>query len=271
MDQNHQSQNPLLNATRIPGETFQIPSAGLFYSDGELDETVTNGEVYIYPMTALDEIMIKTPDMLFSGKAVQDIFSRCIPQIKKPLRLLARDVDYLLICLRSISFGEEVTVVHKHDCEGAKDHQYVVSINDFIQRVKRLDSKQMDREYHCIMDDGTSVHIAPLRYDAVIEMMTAMDPEKDISPEDLHNETSSQMSRIISKVVMPGPDGVEVHKQEWIHEWIKTLSIPQLRKITKAIDALSEWGTDTSFDRDCNDCGKKIKIITPLNPMNFFT
>jgi hypothetical protein len=270
---NPNSENPLLRKARVPGETFQIPSGGLFYSDGELDETVVNGELYVYPMTALDEIVIKTPDMLFSGKAVQDIFNRCIPQVVKPLRLLAKDVDYLLICLRSISFGDEVTVLHTHDCKDAKEHQYVVSINDFIQRVRRLDSKLLSKEYETKLRDGTTILISPLRYDAIIDMMTAMDPENDISTEELHELSSKQMSQVISKVVTVDQNGdsVEVHKPEWIHEWIKTLTLPDLKDIRKAINSLSEWGADTSFERDCPDCGDKTKIVTPLNPMNFFT
>jgi hypothetical protein len=29
--------NPLLTQGRIPGETFQLPSAGIFYTNGELE------------------------------------------------------------------------------------------------------------------------------------------------------------------------------------------------------------------------------------------
>ena len=39
--------NPLLASLRIPGETFRLPSHGLFYTDGELDDSVVNGEVEV--------------------------------------------------------------------------------------------------------------------------------------------------------------------------------------------------------------------------------
>ena len=32
--------NPLLQKVQIPGEKFRLPSGGLFYNDGELDESV---------------------------------------------------------------------------------------------------------------------------------------------------------------------------------------------------------------------------------------
>lgn len=264
------SGNPLLaHSVRIPGETFQIPSGGLFYEDGEISEDVVNGEVHVYPMTAYDEILIKTPDMLFSGKAIEQIFARCIPQIKKPLRLLARDVDFLLICLRSVSFGSNVTVIHTHNCENAKEHKYNVSIDNFIQRVRRLDPAKVMSEYVCDMSDGKRVFISPMRYDAVIDMMTAIDPAKDLTPEELHDMSTKQLASLISKVEIPGSD--DVRNQEYITEWLKSLPLPEIRKISNTIDRLTEWGADTEFTEKCKDCGEDIKIVTPLNPMNFFT
>ena len=87
--------NPLLERIRIPGETFTLPSQGIFYKNGELDDDSKNGEVYIYPMVTYDEIVLKTPDKLFSGEAITEVFQRCVPQIKKPMELLAKDVDFI--------------------------------------------------------------------------------------------------------------------------------------------------------------------------------
>jgi hypothetical protein len=98
--------NPLLRRfTHIPPETFRLPSGGVFYQNGELDPEVVNGEVIVHPMTAVDEIAIRSPDMMFQGTAVEKVFRRCIPQVKKPLELLTNDVDYLLVCLRMVTYG----------------------------------------------------------------------------------------------------------------------------------------------------------------------
>ena len=58
------STNPLLARVKIPGRIFQLPSAGIFYKNGELAEGIENGEVHVHPMTALDEINMKNPDKL---------------------------------------------------------------------------------------------------------------------------------------------------------------------------------------------------------------
>ena len=60
--------NPLLQGIKLPGRTFQLPSRGALYND-ELDGTIVGGEVHVHPMTALTEINLKNPDLLFNGKA----------------------------------------------------------------------------------------------------------------------------------------------------------------------------------------------------------
>lgn len=266
-----QNINPLLSPVRIPGETFQLPSGGLFYCDGELSDDVVNGEVYVYPMTALDEILIKTPDLLFSGKAVEQIFNRCIPQIKKPLKLLARDVDYLLICLRSVSFGPEVTVIHNHGCTESKDHKYTVSIDDFMRRVKRIDQRTITEEYTISMPDGKTVYISPMRYGSIVELMTTINPDQDdiMDAHELHDKMIGQLAALVNRVVLDNGDSVV--DQGFIKEWLGSLPLPQIKLINEKIERATDWGPDTSFMDVCKDCKQQISITAPLNPMSFFT
>lgn len=267
-----QSANPLLagNRNRIPGETFQLPSSGLFYNNGELDPSVINGELHVYPMTAYDEICLKTPDMLFSGEAIKGIIRRCVPQVQKPEKLLAKDIDFLLICLRAISFGTDVTVIHNHGCQGdnSKDHKYQVSTDLFMQQVKHLDTQKLLKEYVADVAD-MKVYISPIRFESFVKMMTAVNPDRDLTADEIYKESTEQMSDLISKVV--APDGTEVHDKTFIIEWLQTLTLPEMRILDKALQNLSAWGVDTTFKSQCQDCGEEITIVTPLNPVSFFT
>lgn len=58
--------NPLLEKVQIPGEKFRMPSGGIFYNKGELEENIEEGEVYVHPMNAMDELTLKSPDKLLS-------------------------------------------------------------------------------------------------------------------------------------------------------------------------------------------------------------
>jgi len=68
--------NPLKAYFRRPAIYLKLPSEGKYYPQGSVDIPV-NGEVAVYPMTAVDEITTKTPDALFNGSAVVEIIKSC--------------------------------------------------------------------------------------------------------------------------------------------------------------------------------------------------
>ena len=163
--------NPLMERARIPGETFALPSAGLFYKNGELSSDVIDGEVVVNPMVTVDELTMKSPDKLLNGTAIVDVFSRCIPQIQDPLRLLAKDVDYLMICLRKVTYGDEIEITHTHTCEDAKRHSYVVNLNTFLQKTTRLQTTDLSAKYILTLPNSQVVVLqAPLIvYESILQ------------------------------------------------------------------------------------------------------
>ena len=76
--QTTQGDNPLSRYFRQPAIYIKLPSGGQGYPPGVIDMPA-NGELPIYPMTALDEITSRTPDALFNGSAVMGIMSSCVP------------------------------------------------------------------------------------------------------------------------------------------------------------------------------------------------
>jgi hypothetical protein len=47
-------ENPLLAKVQMPGKRFRLPSRGLFYNNGELADTVADGEIEVFAMTTVD-------------------------------------------------------------------------------------------------------------------------------------------------------------------------------------------------------------------------
>jgi len=266
--------NPLMMGGRIPGSTFQLPSRGLFYENGELEQGTHEGEVHVFPMSGYDEIIMKTPDLLFNGQAIEQVFSRCIPAIKKPLRLLARDVDYLLICLRSVAYGNNVDLIHNHGCENGRDNKYSVSIEEFMKKTKQIDPTIYATQYCVTMPDRRKCFLNPLRYDAVVDMMTeSISEREDYTPIELHTEMSSRLAGLINRVVIPQDieDDIVVSNPDQILEWIQSLIIPLIKVLNDGIEKIADWGPDTSFTVQCKDCSKDMVVVAPLNPMHFFT
>ena len=75
--------NPLKQFFRRPAVFLTLPSGGKYYVDGVINQT-ENGELPVYPMTAIDEITARTPDALYNGEAVTQIIRSCIPDILQP-------------------------------------------------------------------------------------------------------------------------------------------------------------------------------------------
>lgn len=263
--------NPLLGKLRLPGQTYRLPSHGLFYEKGELDESVRNGEVEVYPMTAIDEIVLTTPDKLLSGKAVSEVFVRCIPQIHKPTSLLSKDVDFLLACLRIVTFGPTLEIKHTHNCADAKNHPYVINMAALVQTAKPLDPTTLIRDFNLTIPNGQKVVMQPLTYASVVDlyqntMMTkqSLEEEEAIDEESLRKFVVSTLSGLVKSV-----DG-ETDKA-MIEEWVFAIPLGWKKQIEDVAQRSGEWGANFEVTHQCKDCGKDIIFPVSPNPVSFFT
>lgn len=254
--------NPLLARIRIPGETFRLPSGGLFYEPGVLSEKVIDGEIYVSPMTAIDEIALKTPDLLFSGQAIPQVFGRCIPDVLKAGKMLAKDVDFLLIALRKVSFGPQMELTYTHTCEKAKEHSYIVNVDEFLKKSKRIDPNTVSKNFHLTLSNGQIVHVEPISFESYVALMQAS--EADVEPAKLAQRLVFSVSQIIKSV-----DSVTDNAH--IQEWLAHIPPMLMKQVTDSIEKTTEWGPDFMTTMKCKDCGLEAQVQAPLNPLAFFT
>ncbi len=111
--------NPLKQYFRKAAIYLKLPSGGK-YSPGVIDMP-PNGELPVYPMTALDEITARTPDALFNGVAVTELMRSCVPAIKDPSSISSVDLDAIMIAIKIATNGSvtEVEAV----CPACKEEQ----------------------------------------------------------------------------------------------------------------------------------------------------
>lgn len=257
--------NPLIGKLRLPGETFQLPSQGIFYTNNELDVFVKNGEVEIYPMTALDEIIFSTPDKLLSGKAVVDVFSRCIPQILKPMELLTKDVDYLMICLRMVTFGQTIDVSHTHSCNDAKSHTYQVDLQKMIRKTKKIDPVTINQQYNVLLPNGQHVTLKPITYGSILHLYDIMVMQKT---DEISAEESEQLAITMITSIIKSVDGI--NDTVLISDWVKQLPLGWKKQIEIAVSNISYWGIDFSTSTKCKDCKAPLELTISANPVSFF-
>jgi hypothetical protein len=90
-----------------PYEQIKLPSCGRFYDD---EDGPASGCLHIRPMTGEEEQILTQPRFVKKGQAINMIFQRCIKEGYKPDKLLSVDRTYMLIGLRSISYGNDYDV-----------------------------------------------------------------------------------------------------------------------------------------------------------------
>jgi len=101
--------NPLQQFFRQPAIYVRLPSGGEFWTPGSLD-IPQNGELPVFPMTAIDEITYRTPDALFNGQAVVEVIQSCIPAIRNAWAIPSIDLNAILVAIRIASYGHEMEI-----------------------------------------------------------------------------------------------------------------------------------------------------------------
>jgi len=148
--------NPLQKYFRQPKVYITLPSKGQWYQPGSIVIPETQ-ELPIYPMTAKDELTMKTPDALLNGQATVDLIQSCVPSIKDAWQLPSIDLDAILIAIRIATYGETLEITTKVPGTG-EEKEYQV---DLRQILNKLTSIQFE---NTLTVQGMQVEIRPLTY-----------------------------------------------------------------------------------------------------------
>ena len=148
--------NPLQKYFRQPKLHVRLPSGGKYYPPGALD-LPESGEVAIYPLTAKDELLLKTPDSLMNGTATADVIKSCVPAIKNPWYMPSLDVDALIIAIRMATYGEKMTITIKVPNIG-DEKDYEIDLNTIMAPL-------MSAKYENVIQmDNMKITLRPLMY-----------------------------------------------------------------------------------------------------------
>jgi RNase P subunit RPR2 len=124
--------NPLQQYFRQPATYIKLPSDGKYYPDHALDLPPTR-ELAVYPMTAKDEMSLRTPDALLNGQAVIDVIRSCMPGIKDPWAMPSCDVDACFIAIRMASYGSEMELDTKCPNCG-EEWRFAIDLRNFLDQ-----------------------------------------------------------------------------------------------------------------------------------------
>jgi len=270
--------NPLKQYFRRPAMYLKLPSQGKFY-----DETVVrmpeNGELPVYPMTAIDEITAKTPDALYNGKAVTEVIRSCIPTIVDPDRITGVDLDAILIAIRAASVGTELDIESK--CPNCtEENKFGLNLMSLLGSIK-----PGDYENELSIGD-LSFGFRPLTVDEInqgnmsqFEIQRELVNCQSIEDEDEKLEATSRVLdkvneisfRVVAKSIshVRTPE-VVVDDSGYILDFLKNCDRKTFEKIRDHIISLREVSEIKPLKIKCQHCEHEYEQPFTLNMSDFF-
>jgi len=274
------NQNPLQKYFRQPSIYVKLPSGGKHYPSGSID-LPNNGELPIYPMTAMDEILTRTPDALFNGSAVAQLFQSCVPNIKDPWVVPQVDIDMLFTAIRIASYGHNMEMsVTCPKCNEVQDFELDLrqvidqyGVPDFDKTLKFSDLEVYFRplNYHEISQSAQKQfeQQKKIQLTANAENVTDQDKLKVMS-DALAEVTKMTMGTMIESIAGISSEGQYIEDRAQIAEFIENIDRTMYSKIRDHLSEVRSKGEMKPLSITCKECNNQFEQPFTLDMSNFF-
>lgn len=277
--------NPLAQYTRRTARYVKLPSGGQFYTKGiDLSD---NGELAVYPMTAKDELLLKSPDALLNGEAVKTVLRNCVPGIVDPGEIPTIDLELILVAIRMATYGDEMELEVTHQCSPDKEHVSKANVNlgnlldtatyySGEPMVVRMPNALLAEIRPYTMSDRNKISMATWEQ---MNHMNQVDNDKTADATKKLKEASLGVGKLIavtmdivcnSVIKVTTPDGAEVTDPKFIKEWVTNLEKADFDIIDRGIKDLMNMGVSKEMHLKCENCGSEFTSAINFNPSDFF-
>jgi hypothetical protein len=276
------SVNPLAKHFRQPAIYIKLPSNGRWYPEGAVEIPVT-GEIPVYPMTARDEITMKTPDALLNGSSTVHVIESCCPNIKDAWKMPSVDLDTVLLAIRLATYGKEMdfTAICPH-CQTTNEQAIDISV--ILSRITPVDYATP------VQVPNLEIILKPQSYEDYNKNNMLNFQEQRImqvvaSTELSEEEKTAQFDSLFQKLIETGinqvgksiagiklEDGTLVTNQEYIHEFLDKCDRSVWEAIKKQLDSIKDSTTYDKVTLTCvnPECSKEFVTPFVFEQTNFF-
>jgi hypothetical protein len=205
--------NPLSAFMRRPKMFLKLPSGGKYWPEGALDMP-ENGELPVYGLTVKDEIMIRTPDALFSGHSTVSVIKSCIPNIIEPWRIPSIDLDAILVAIRIASYGEKMNMTVNIPVVG-EEEEFEIDLRPVLDTI--IDNTIWEGELK--IDNDLTIFIQPVDYKAMTDynllsfdstrVLQVMMQNQDLSEDQKVEMAASAMSKLADATLVQVYNGIK--------------------------------------------------------------
>ena len=231
-------------------------------------------------MTAIDEIMYKTPDALFNGQATVNVIQSCIPNITNAWGVPAMDVDTILVAIRIASYGHEMEFGTKcPKCSAESDRALdlrtvmdAMRIPDYNQSIQSGDMEIYFRpmNYKNLNDNNQ------LQYEN--QRMLQMLPDTKFEDTEKMNALTAALKKITDITVTALAQSIAtvktptamVSEPEYIEDFLKNCDRNLFTQIRDHIIKLKTQAEMQPMKLVCDECSHEYEQSVSLDMSNFF-
>ena len=279
------SQNPLQQFFRQPALYLNLPTKGKWYTP-DIVEMTEDQQIAVYPLSAINEIMLNTPDAMLNGQALENVVKDCAPNIKNAKRFMLPDLEALFVAIKSASNNGKMdydrncpSCNHENSfelqCQGLLDLMTYIDENDLTVRFGQdliVHVKPYDFEMRQIFMRREFEEEKLLRQlndenSTVDELVKAGKMAESV--ERLSRITFSLVSRSIEKIFMVKTQAT-VTDREHINEWLMSISKQQADLVIEAVDKINKIGVMKTMQVQCTSCGHTWEDALSFDPSSFF-
>ena len=269
---------------RSPKLYIELPSGGKFYNEETVDWPET-GELPVLAMTPKDDLIVRNPDALLNGDAVIKLVKSCIPCIKEPEKIIAPDMELILVAIRAASEKDKMLKAD-HKCE-ACDHEMSFEI-DLGMAVQDFESISELSEFQ--LSNGITVGVSPANYMFSIQTAKSMIEQANLLSKITNEDYDSENMRLknigdafdkmanfnftvllnsIKYLAIPDSDE-QIEDREQILEFINNVDAKIGKEIDGVVSSINNGGINKVHKAACEKCEAEFEVPLDFDPVSFF-
>jgi hypothetical protein len=273
------SNNPLRQFFRQPAIYFRLPSQGQYWAPGALNMP-ENGELPVYPMTAIDEISYRTPDALFNGQAVINVVQSCVPDIKDAGKIPNMDLNPLMVAIRIASYGHNMDIgstcpACKHEDEFSADLRVILDNLHCPDYNKTMDLGDLQIIFKpSTYEEQNKSAMEQFEKQKFLQQMGDGDFSEEersrVLSESLKQITDLTMNLISKSIAAIQVPGAVVTDSEQIKEFLRETDRQVFTKIRDHVIELTQESQIKPLNIECTECNHKYTQEINMDMSSFF-
>ena len=274
------SSNPLMQYHRPPGVYVILPSNGNFYT---IPPKLSNlNEVLVRPMTARDELLFKSPDILMNGESLIEVMKSCVPDIENPNDIPGPDFNVLMLAIRLVTYGKDLA--YSGLCTKCNTS---TEFNVDIEFLLDTQITGLEKQYKIVIGDLT-VYVKP--YDLRCQIQSALanfersaitnnilanddttDAEKQVElGKSLKKITEITYELVLRSIIKVDTPTASIEDKQLVAEWLHDIGRASFGSISEKIVEITDVGFNNIIEFDCEKCSSKSSTPIVFDPTLFF-